>query len=381
MTKRNKLILITSILFLSTCIFIGYTILNKQLPFLLKIKHSDYLQRAGSFYNLYYDGSEEDKVNKLVNITDTILITAITWFGEFDKPKEKLKIFLIHKNDQPHSGLKDGYGNYFPEYHLMFINSDLDEDQLINTFSHEFAHYIMGEYLNEHNMESYDIPVWYHEGVAEAFAHQIKTIPFLTDVSGGRIQPLMEFSQSKMTREDYLLSHFAIENIINENDESIITELIRMAKEGNDFTTAFNKLTGYDLDTYHQLFEVDIDQLTDMVSKAETLNESEAEKLILDYIATKGRYFNEAPTLLYALSNIYIRQGRFDEALKTYEEVILYEKSPAIYAQLSEIALKVDRKKALKYATEALELAKEKEWNVEVFNQHLDEVKKLTNES
>ncbi|MEH7385444.1 hypothetical protein V7147_08555 [Bacillus sp. JJ1521] len=68
MTKRNKIIIITRILFLSACMITGYTVLKKQLPFLLEIKHRDYLQKEESFYTLYYDGSEEDKVNKLVNV-------------------------------------------------------------------------------------------------------------------------------------------------------------------------------------------------------------------------------------------------------------------------------------------------------------------------
>ncbi|MDQ0157932.1 hypothetical protein [Robertmurraya andreesenii] len=230
-------------------------------------------------------------------------------------------------------------------------------------------------------MEFYSIPTWYHEGIADAFASRIKPLPFFRDDTRAEIRPLMDIPQENSSRGFYLLSHFALENLFSKNGESIITEILRKTKEMDNFSDAFNLLTGYDLANYHLLFEVKTEQITEILSKIDTIGENEAEKLIRDFMNTKGKYFNEATSLLYALASIYIKQERFAEALTAYEEALLYEESATIYSYLSEIALKVDQQKAVKYAIKAVELAKERNWNVEVFNEQLENVKNQINES
>jgi len=230
-------------------------------------------------------------------------------------------------------------------------------------------------------MEFYSIPTWYHEGIADAFASRIKPLPFFRDDTRAEIRPLMDIPQENSSRGFYLLSHFALENLFSKNGESIITEILRKSKEMDNFSDAFNLLTGYDLANYHLLFEVKTEQITEILSKIDTIGENEAEKLIRDFMNTKGKYFNEATSLLYALASIYIKQERFAEALTAYEEALLYEESATIYSYLSEIALKVDQQKAVKYAIKAVELAKERNWNVEVFNEQLENIKNQINES
>lgn len=371
--KKGKIGLII-IFFVGGVIFIGYSFLKSQLPLLIETQLSDYHQKDGPFYTIYFDSTDHNTVNELIDTTGQILKLAGDWFGKIDSSNSELKIFVIHEKDQPHPSLKDAVGSYLPECDLLFIDSSLEMDLLINIFSHELAHYFTNEYLTNHDKDIYSLPPWFYEGIAEAFASRIKFIPFFSTVTSAGILPLMDISKENATKETYLLSHFAIEDLLSKNGESIITDIIDKTDETNDFPNAFNLLTGYDLDNYHLLFETNYDQVSDIVARFGTPEEHEVEKLIRDFISTKGRYYNEAPSLLYTLSYFYLENERYEEALNTYEEVLVYEEYPEVYSYLSQIALKVDQKKAIQYANQALELAIEKNKNVEVFKQQLENI-------
>lgn len=379
----KKIIRITTITLsiLAICLVSGWVLVKQNKDTLLRIYFDTDQKKEVGFFTLHYQKGDEAIVKRLEDILPEITAQQKRWFNqtEVELAKADLDIYLSTEMKESDDSSDEG-GLYLEMFEMIHLNKNYTISELENVFSHELAHFYFVKYVNDLKVDVDDIPNWVHEGVAMSFAQRVfpEHIEQIAEV-----QPLMELEimengdgHKGYTGDNYLEMLYAIEYLIYQFDEKIITDLVDETKKEKDFTRAFTKLTSLDLDTYHEMFVTNLEKVKEFENLMQ-VDEAEAEKQMLLYIEERGEYFNEASALNMYLGNMYVNQERYSEALQILEKNLLYHFEPTIYRHLSEVAIHVDKEKSLAYAKEAVESARRNEWNVEAFEQFLSEQEKL----
>lgn len=379
----KKIIRITTITLsiLAICLVSGWVLVKQNKDTLLRIYFDTDQEKEVGFFTLHYQKGDEAIVKRLEDILPEITAQQKRWFNqtEVELAKADLDIYLSTEMKESDDSSDEG-GLYLEMFEMIHLNKNYTISELENVFSHELAHFYFVKYVNDLKVDVDDIPNWVHEGVAMSFAQRVfpEHIEQIAEV-----QPLMELEimengdgHKGYTGDNYLEMLYAIEYLIYQFDEKIITDLVDETKKEKDFTRAFTKLTSLDLDTYHEMFVTNLEKVKEFENLMQ-VDEAEAEKQMLLYIEERGEYFNEASVLNMYLGNMYVNQERYSEALQILEKNLLYHFEPTIYRHLSEVAIHVDKEKSLAYAKEAVRSARRNEWNVEAFEDFLSEQEKL----
>lgn len=335
--------------------------------------------KKGDFYTFHYDSKDNKKAAMLNQMMPNILAQGKIWYQHMDLTKKNLHIYLSPNKIDRSKG-SDERGRYLDNVNVLYIRSDLDQVELKNTFAHELAHYFFSNYVHQKGLKLKQFPYWINEGMASSFAQKLAPIP-LDDLSDDyKTQPLMNIKPEKTSNgkggykpSTYLLMMFAVEYLIHNHDEQIVSNLVDQTKKTDDFSRAFNELTSLDLKTYHTKFNDN----SEKIRRFETLiatDKVQAEKQMQLYLNEQGDYFINASLFYNYLGNLYISQGRYSEALNIMEKQLQFQDIPSIYQGVAEVAVKVDRKKAVEYAEESVESAKRNNWNVEIFQAYLKKV-------
>lgn len=341
---------------------------------------TDQEKRMG-FFTLHYQKGDEELVKRLEDALPAITAQQEQWFdqSESELAKVDLDIYLSTEIKEVDSSSDEG-GLYLKMFEMIHLNKNYTISELENIFSHELAHFYFVNYVENLKVDAKEIPNWVHEGVAMSFAQRVfpEHIEQIAEV-----KPLMEMEQLETeggskgyTGDNYLQMLYAIEYLIYQHDEKIITDLVKETKNEKDFTKAFTKLTSLDLNTYHEKFETDMEKLREFDDLMQ-VDEKEAEKQMLLYMEERGEFYNEAIYLYSQLGSMYVNQERYSEALSILERKLLYQVGASNYRQLSEVAAHVDKEKSLAYAKEAIEVAKREHGNVQAYEEFLIEQQKI----
>lgn len=333
-------------------------------------------EKKGDFYTFHYDSKDNETVALLNQMMPSILAQEKVWYQHMKLTKKNLHIYLspikLDKNK-----LSDERGRYLENVKVLYLRRDLDKVELKNTFVHEMAHYFFSNYIHQKGLDSKQFPYWIHEGMASSFAQKLAPIP-LDDLSDDyKTQPLMNIKLVQTSNgkggykpSTYLLMMFAVEYLIHHHDEQIVSNLVDQMKKTKDFSKAFNELTSIDLKTYHTIFNDNSEKIRGFERLIVT-DKVQAEKQMQHYLNEHGDYFINASLFYNYLGDIYISQGRYSEALNIMEKQLQFQDIPSIYQGVSEVAVKVDHKKAVEYAAKSVESAKRNNWNVEIFQAYL----------
>ena len=366
---------------LAILVMSGWVLVKHNKDTLLSIYFDTNQEKDMGFFTIHYQKGDEALLKKLEDTLPKIKTQQERWFNqsEVTLAKADLDIYLSTEYKETDAEHDEG-GFYLKEFEIIHLNKNFTISELENVFSHELAHFYFVKYVNDLKVDVDDIPNWIHEGVAMSFAQRVFP-EHIEQIS--EVKPLMELELSETedghkgyTGDNYLEMLYAIEYLIYQFDEKIITALVEETKKEKDFTRAFSKLTSLDLDTYHEMFLTNEEKLRE-IEKLMQVDEAEAENQMLLYIEERGEYFNEASLLYTYLGNMYVNQQRYSEALQILERKLLYHFDPTIYRHLSEVAIHVDKEKSLSYAKEAVESAKKNEWNVEEYENFLSKQEKL----
>jgi hypothetical protein len=361
----------------------GWVLVKQNMDTLLSIYFDTDQEKNMGFFTVHYQNGDEALVKRLEEALPEITVQQERWFNqsEVELAKADLDIYLSTEIKESDASSDEG-GLYKPMFEMIHLNKNYTISELENVFSHELAHFYFVKYVDDLKVDVADIPNWVHEGVAMSFAQRVfpERVEQISEV-----KPLMDMEQIKTeagsegyTSNNYQQMLYAIEYLIYQHDEKIITELVKETKNEKEFTRAFTKLTTLDLDTYHEMFEVNMEKLTEFEDLM-LVDETEAEKQMLSYMEERGEYFNEAIYLYSDLGDLYMNQERYPDALRILEKKLLYNDEPPIYQQLSEVASHFDKEKSLVYAKEAVESAKRYDWNVEAYEDFLQKQEALLN--
>ncbi len=370
-----------TLILLAICLVSGWVLVKQNKDTLLSIYFDTDQEKNVGFFTVHYQNGDEALVKRLEDSWPEIAAQQERWFNQADVELAKvdLDIYLSTEIKEVDTSSDEG-GLYLKIFEMIHLNKNYTNSQLENLFSHEMAHFYFVKYVEDLKVDVDDIPNWVHEGVAMSFAQRVfpEHIEQIAEV-----QPLMELEimesedgHKGYTEDNYLQMLYAIEYLIYQHDEKIITDIVTETKKEKDFSRAFTKLTSLDLDTYHEMFETNLEKIKEF-EKLMQVDEVEAEKQMLLYMEERGEYFNEAPILYSQLGYMYVNQQRYSEALQILERKLLYQVMPPDYRQLSEVAVHVDKVKSLAYAKDAVESARRNEWNVEAYGNFLSEQEKL----
>ena len=382
-TIKKMIIWITGITLSVIAIFFvsGWVLVKQNKDTLLSIYFDTDQEKNIGFFTVHYQKGDEALVKRLEGAFPKITAQQERWFNqsEVEMAKVDLDIYLSTEIMESDASSDEG-GLYLEMFEMIHLNKNVTISELENVFSHELAHFYFVKYVDDLKVDVDDIPNWVHEGVAMSFAQRV--YPELVEQIS-EVKPLMELELLKTeagskgyTANNYYQMLYALEYLIYQHDEKIITELVKETKKEKDFTRAFTKLTSLDLDTYHKMFESNMEKLAEFEDLM-LVDEAEAEKQMLLYLEERGEYFNEALYLYTDLGDLYVNQQRYPDALRVLEKKLLYNDQPLIYQQLSEVASHFDKEKSLFYAKEAVESAKRYDWNVKAFEDFLKEQETL----
>jgi hypothetical protein len=168
-----------------------------------------------------YEESEQETINRLLGKVSAINDLGDEWFG--GSPASTLTVYL------PRSESILGKANaiFLQNKNMAIINGQLTDNEMLHALTHEYAHFHMMANMVKLHMEVTDIPEWFQEGVAEAFAHRFAPVPFNDEINEWNVVP---FSEMKMrgnhqdfnVGEWYIMSHFTVERLLKDYGEDVI---------------------------------------------------------------------------------------------------------------------------------------------------------------
>jgi hypothetical protein len=311
-----------------------------------------------------YAEGEQDIINQLVNEVPDINLLGDNWFG--GSTTSTLTVYLPKSDSFLNRVLGEANAIYLENRNTAIINSQLAENELLHAFSHEYAHFHVMDNMAELEMETTDIPEWFHEGVAEAFAHRFAPLPFGDEINEWSVIP---FSEMKMRGnhkhssigEWYIMSHFTVERLLKKHGEEIINNLIYSTKETGQFSISFFEITGEPLDTYHETLKVDRQFINQMITQFD--DEENWDKLkqeLIDFDASNGPYYYQADMVYHFLEQIYQNEENWEKALEMLMKRMDYHQSSWLWETASEYASNLsDDEQAIHFANKAKVMAEQ----------------------
>lgn len=306
---------------------------------------------------LTYDSDHEEVANELAFEVASFQELGAEWFGESDLPQ--LEVFITNEGKLPHPLLLNRNGLYLPHSNIIMINGGLSSEERVHALSHEYAHYYLMNSMDQEMLIT-DLPNWFHEGVAEAFAHRFAPLPFYEAIGSWDVMPFSEMDmKGPGASERYVMAQFTVEKLLEEHGVEVISELITQTKEQGTFEKGFMYITEQPLSGYHKWLIPDEEFLKEASAKLEEgYNRKQLEKELLSFEQSKGPYFYKAPSVYSILDTIYVEEENWEAASSTMLKRMNYMRHfPGEWKMLSEYALNMgDTDQAIEYAEHAVSL-------------------------
>jgi hypothetical protein len=327
-----------------------------------------------------YDKNYQHIVDEIEKEVKNINELGNSWFN--GETNSSLTVYLP-KSFIASVILKGSNAIFIPKSNIAVLDGRLSEDSLIHALTHEYAHFHMMNKIEDIELSISDVPEWFHEGVAEAFAHRFAPLPFVEAINWWHLIPFSEMKfrgggSGEVISEWYVMAHFTVEKLLKDHGDHVINSLIELTKETSDFTVSFNSLTGQQLEDYHEWLVVDHQFFEEKVEALYVEEDFEKLKeILLQYDYENGPYYFWANRVYSLLENIYVREEQWAKAIDMVVKRSYYIQDPAFWRDASEYALNLDdAETALYFAQKAADNAGE--YSEDYFNDWLNIVRKQT---
>lgn len=209
---------------------------------------------------VYYESGQEHIISDIVNLLPAIQEEQQKWFSNIEI-KERLAIYIIGK----HHPLHDRYfqntkkGIYYIDLQLVVLNAETYAPE--NNFVHEYAHFLLHHYTEQHGGNVNDLPIWFIEGFANSFEWFV-TNGVSESVWHYEATPFTQLEEMSANNriEVYSQGFHAVLDLIEQHKPEVILQIIQKTTELNSFVTAFQQITNKDYKTYHENFVYDRQQ-------------------------------------------------------------------------------------------------------------------------
>lgn len=125
-------------------------------------------------------------------------------------------------------------------------------------FVHEYTHYKIRSYCKANGMPTYDLPIWFQEGVAEYASSTLNKNKF-TNPKVQRIQDFKKLDKLKQMMDaehkgqgSYMQSYMAVKKIIELKGQNSIQEILINTKSMT-FYNSFEKVVGLSIEDFQKL--------------------------------------------------------------------------------------------------------------------------------
>lgn len=276
------------------------------------------------------------------------------------------------------------YSGFYKEHdQTIHLPLPIDEVSVI----HEYAHHLFFSIAGERGVGSFEIPVWFAEGVATYLSEKEQELPFdaydpikyapfeRLENPGGWENHLPE------PYHPYTQSRAFVEFIINDKRESVLPEIFA-GMEYSSFESSIEKVTGKTVKDYESQFLARFEQLRHAWRKAHTLAITQGRpEESLDIFLEIAETVPNLETVNHRIANLYRELGDYENT-KLYRhkhlELANAESGTGLSATYSHVTgdfLFTDVSEALRYAQLGVDTAGEGElpWSEKV----LAEVREL----
>nr|WP_286170719.1 ImmA/IrrE family metallo-endopeptidase [Bacillus sp. NTK071] len=343
---------------------------------MLHVFHFDYSSLTIGTVELKFDESQEDVAVSLGDQIADFDQLGKDWLGELSTTEPE--VFIIKQGQFPDPILRNANGLFFPNTNIIAINGSLPVEERVHAFAHEYAHFYLNSYIEQQNLKATDLPDWFHEGVAEAFAHRFAPLPFYEAITMWEVVPFSEMDmkdQSAGTTERYIMAQFTVEKLLANHGDQVIAKLITETKEKDSFSKSFTAVTSQKLSSYHKYLERNMEFIENMEADiASGGKDSKVKQELLNYDDEQGPYYYDAPSVYSVLQRMYEKEHKWGEAISLFLKQRKYVRaSPFEWKEASEYAFYMeDYERSEKYAEKAVSLTDERseaefqEWLMEV---------------
>jgi len=200
------------------------------------------------FYVYYPKG--KDKIGRKASSSAERVYRSVTEALKFIPPQKiNIYLYISHQDYMEAVGRDRTWeaGSTYPEFNLIIIKP-VDIEDLLH---HEFVHVVFGQATNN----NYTVPAWFNEGLATYLAGEFdfwrQNLVLLTLV-GERALDLYEMSDFSRLNDDnislaYAQSYKAIEYLVSNYGEDILTNIETSLAQGNSFEEALKEFTSQDI--------------------------------------------------------------------------------------------------------------------------------------
>jgi hypothetical protein len=230
------------------------TIKNQSLHDYQTIKH-DYVKFR------YKDDIHSDLMLSYIDETETNSKS----FLDLSSLPELQVIFYDKKSEfENATSLKDIAAFYDDRDQSINVMADYESGEvqdLLRSISHEYVHYYFNAVLAENKIDPADIPVWFHEGVAEYISHVNRKY---AEVSYGFL-PFQEQDTNeewaaarKSAVNPYHQAYIAVQELVKLKGNEAIQQLINLVREDVDFYTALEQTANMNISTFEKVVHENI---------------------------------------------------------------------------------------------------------------------------
>ncbi|RDU37908.1 hypothetical protein DRW41_08850 [Neobacillus piezotolerans] len=291
------------------------------------------------------------------------------------------------------SKLNDRFGNlaeghiagyYVAEKSSIYIATPKDETELKQfkqTIVHEYTHHLISSTLKNSSVRFSDLPVWFHEGLAEYVERKNQGITS-DDIEETETVGFKELGTHKQWDKHlrspynpYLQSSVLIGLLVKNKGAAAINKIIEGCKK-DDFYAVFEKEAGqsfssYEFETMKKLKEFPLKIIT---ARGELYQQKNPHKAL----ATASELNDTIPNVnevMLLIAQIYSELGDYEKSLQYYERTVYLFPYSSYYLQLANAYLFLDLDKAIEAAENSVEMANSED--VEFYEDYLVELKNL----
>lgn len=208
----------------------------------------------------YYSADEENTMQRMRQALPAMAEQQQRWFPHL-QIDNKLSVFLLNKEHPMYKQLlkKTAKGVYYVDLNLVVL--DAEAYSPTNNFVHEYAHFVLDQYIEQHKIDESLLPIWFLEGFANSFEWFV-TNETSESISSYEPQPfstLDELTADNHT-EVYSQGFHTVLDLLNEIGSERMLTLMQKANDYHDFEIAFNEVTQLEYNTYHLKFTYDRQQ-------------------------------------------------------------------------------------------------------------------------
>ncbi|WP_059173989.1 DUF1570 domain-containing protein [Bacillus sp. FJAT-27445] len=275
-------------------------------------------------------------------------------------------------------------GYYVSEKNSIYIALPKGENELYQfnqTIVHEYTHHLISSTLKNSGVRFSDLPVWFHEGLAEYVERKNQGITY-EDIKETEIVNFKKLESNKQwdhhlrsPYNPYLQSSVLVGLLIKNEGATAINKIIEGCKE-DDFRVAFEKAAGQSFSSYESETIKTIKEFPLRITsvRGELYLKKNPHKALETAIELNDIIPNVNEIMLL-IAHIYSELGDYEESLNYYEQTVTLFPNSSYYQQLSRAYLFSDLDKAIEAAENSVKMANNED--VRFYQDYLEELSNL----